>query len=322
MKIHQSYEAVVLVQYLLSYLALISLYKSSIRLFNLPWAALITGLYFLGFYMIQFWNLFLYAESLLISMTCFSLYYLIKWDKHVLRKWETPIMVLVIGLTFFTKPTGVAILAAMTAVLMKTIWEKIEMQKIKVVFTSLVLVSGLVLLNQMLSTFGFVNDYLSGEIVYNISNVSDQDYAKYLIMEKPDDLWLPNENHPTLIRFASLILFNPYYSIKLIGTKLFYFLFYVRPYYSWIHNMMALAVLVPMYVFFVKEIIQGEISVNLKLFASVYLLVSISSTVLLTVDWHSRFLMPVLPLIFLIGGMGISRLVMVIWNYNKTFSLK
>lgn len=309
MKIHPSFEAVVMVQYLLSFLAMISLYRSAIRLTGKPIVGLITCGLFLGFFKIQFWNLFLYAESLLISLTCFTVYFIIKWDKNELRNWEVPLMILVILTTFFTKPTGIAILAASCVLLFWKVGGEIRSKKIKWGVGIAVLIVGILLLNKMLHTFGFVDDYLSGEIIYNVTNVSHQDYARYLIMDRPDNLWLPDDNHPTLIRFASLIVMNPWYSIKLISTKLFYFLFYVRPYYSWIHNVMALLVLLPMYGFFIMEMVKGDTNRSFKFFIAVFFLISTLSPVLLTVDWSSRFLMPLLPLVFLLGSKGMVRFI-------------
>lgn len=59
--IYDSLGMVVLGQVALSYVALMSLYGSGRRLFINPQAGLVTGILFLGFLMISFWNFWIYC---------------------------------------------------------------------------------------------------------------------------------------------------------------------------------------------------------------------------------------------------------------------
>lgn len=377
------FEGIVIFQYIFAYIAMIAIYFTSINIFQNPKTALFTGLWFLGFFMISFWNLFIYAESLLISLYCISFYFLSKAYRGNLKTYQAIIAVFIFAWAILVKPTAIALLAAiLTAGLYKLFTKyslsfrlkreissthtqltqlinstqstqltnsfslspssfnnpsslrplplssplrapffilKSKIYKLKYLpqfgkFAKLVVLLTflfspfpfLILLNQMLSTFGIVEAYKNGEIVYNIHKMAHMDYAASLMIPVPDNLSLPEENWSPLAKMGYLWLFNPWYSIKLFSTKLFYYFLYIRPYYSWMHNALALAALLPMYYGFIKSMRSKSLKPELKIFALTLVAVSAFSVSLLTINWNSRFLMPILPLIFLIGAGGIA----------------
>lgn len=306
--LYDSLGMVVLGQVALSYVALLSLYGSGSRLFGNLQAGLVTGLLFLGFFMISFWNFWIYCESLLISLNCLSFYFLIKWYKGEGNTGNYILGILVIIAAFFTKPTGIAMLGGILLSVSVILWEKKWLKRIRWGGLLGLIILFILLLNQMLSTFGFVEAYQMGEVVYNIHKLADKDYARWLILEVPENLYVPASEHPPIIQFVSIIIGNPVYSIQLFGTKLFFYLLYLRPYYSLIHNVLALVFLLPVYVFFFQEISKGLIPKPFKLIVLGFIVISILSASLMTINWNSRFLVPVLPLIFLLAGNEVARL--------------
>lgn len=307
--IHDSLGMVVLGQVALSYAALMSLYGSGRRLFGNPQAGLAAGLLFLGFFMISFWNFWIYCESLLISLNCLSIYFLIKWVKGEGSLGNYILGILVIIAAFFTKPTGIAVLGGIMSSAVFILWGKEQFKKVR--WGGLIGVAFLfiLLLNQMLTTYGFVEAYQMGEIIYNIHKLADKDYAQWLLEDVPENLFIPSSELPPIIQFVSLIISNPVYSLQLFGTKLFFYLFYIRPYYSLAHNVLALAVLLPVYVFFIQEMSKDLISKPFKIFVFGFVLISVLSASLMTINWNSRFLVSILPVIFLIAGNGILKLI-------------
>lgn len=306
--VHDSLGMVVIGQVALSYVALMSLYGSGRRLYGNPQAGLVSGLLFLGFLMISFWNFWIYCESLLISLNCLSIYFLIKWVKGKRNLGNYVVGTLVIIAAFFTKPTGIALLGGILLSAAFILWRKEQFKSVRWAGLIGVVFLFILLLNQMLSTFGFVEAYKMGEIVYNIHKLADKDYAQWLIVEVPENLFIPSSELSPIIQFVSLILGNPVYSLQLFGTKLFFYLFYIRPYYSMVHNALALIVLLPIYVFFFLEMIKDSISKSFKIFVLGFIAISILGTSLMTINWNSRFLVPVLPLIFLFACNGIVKL--------------
>ena len=317
--IHDSLGAIVLGQVLLSYVALVSLYFSAIRLFQNPKAGLTTGFLFLGFVMVSFWNFWIYCESLLISLNCLAFYFLIKWIKGERSMWEIGLGVLIMLAAFFTKPTGIALLAGLMGVMGYYLWSNEQVKKFRWWGLGIFIFLFHFLLNRMLATFGFVDAYQLGEVVYNIHKLSHMDYAHWLLVDVPGDLFIPDADYPSLVQFVLLVFGNPIYSLRLFGTKLFFYLLYIRPYYSLWHNALALLFLLPVYYVFVKEMRRELLDRAIKIFIGLFCVVSILSATLLTINWNSRFLVVVLPLVFLIGGNQLSRVFSIKAQATKLF---
>ncbi|WP_113922808.1 hypothetical protein [Cognataquiflexum aquatile] len=301
------FEGIVVFQYVFAYAALIAMYFASINLYQNPKAALLTCIWFLGFIMISFWNLFLYAESLMISLYCISFFFLSQAYRGKLDTFQGILAILVMIWAIMVKPTGVALLAGLVAVAIAFAWKRISTLGWKLAFSTTLIVGLLVLVNQMLGTFGIVEAYQNGEVVYNIHKMAHMDYASSLMLTVPNDLSLPAVDWSPLGKMIYLWIFNPLYSLQLFGTKLFYYLMYVRPYYSWVHNIIALCALIPMYFAFFQAIRGNSLGRFPKIFSLTLIGCSALSVALLSDNWNSRFLMPVLPLVFLVGGNVISR---------------
>jgi 4-amino-4-deoxy-L-arabinose transferase-like glycosyltransferase len=315
--IHDSLGMVVLGQVALSYIALISLYASGMRLFGNLKAGLVTGMMFLGFFMISFWNFWIYCESLLISLNCLSIYFLIRWVKGEGNLGNYIIGALVIIAAFFTKPTGIALLAGIGLMIFYWFWKEYSNKTIKYGLLTVFFIGFVLLLNHMLSTFTFVRDYQIGELIYNAHTLPNQPYTKYLMISQPENLYIPPSDWQPLVQFIAIIFGNPLYSLKLFSAKLFYYLFYVRPYYSPLHNLLALLVLIPVYVGFIWAFKKDQIPASVRVFVLGFIGVSVLSSTLLTVDWNSRFLVAVLPLIFLIAAKEIGNNVLLLFQKTR-----
>jgi hypothetical protein len=304
--IYPSLGAIVIAQVLLSYMAVLSLHASSKRLFGSEGAGLWVVCLFLGFFMISFWNYWIYAESLFISLNCLSLYFLIKWVKKEIT-W--PIFALggvILCWTIFTKPTGVALLAALCALGIFFALKMATTPVRKAAIYSLIVLGFLVVLNAMLETFGFIDDYKRGEIVFNIQKLRHMDYARWLIVPVPENLYLPSQDYPPLVQLLALMLGNPAYTLKLFSLKFFFFITGIRPYYSVWHNLYNVGILIPAYFLFGYNVIKKAVPPQLIWFSLTFVGVTVLSPTILTIDWNGRFLLPMLPVIFLVGAGGMS----------------
>lgn len=296
-------EGIVLFQYAFAYLGMVALYFAAINLYGKPKTAFVACIWVLGFVMISFWNLFVYAESLMISLYCMGFYFLSVAYKGNLTLGKGILGAVVFVWAILCKPTGVALLAGLMAVGIVWAWKKLPSIGWRIAFSGAVAVGFLALLNQMLSTFGIVEAYQNGEIVYNVHKLPE--YASYLQLAVPANLDLPAQDLQPNSKILYLWAFNPIYSLKLFGAKLFYYLLYVRPYYSWPHNLLALGLLLPMYWAFVRSMLGRSLGIYPKVFSLTVVGCSVLSVALLADNWNSRFLMPVLPLVFLVGSGGL-----------------
>ncbi|UCS91940.1 glycosyltransferase family 39 protein [Echinicola marina] len=306
--IYNSLGMVVFGQLLLSYTALISVYASAKSLYAQPKAGLWAGIGFVVFFMISYWNFEIYCESLLISLNCLAFYFILRGVRGRGGQQLWGMGSLIILAAVFTKPTGIALLAGVFALLLTLLWHKIKKRTVKYTCLMVGTLTLLLLANKMLSTFTFVRDYQVGEIIYNLEVLPFGAYEKWLKLEVPQDLYLPDASWPPLVQLLVLVLANPLYALQLLGAKLFYYLFYIRPYYSSMHNGYMLLILLPFYIGFVKGIRSNKVPMGIRVMVAVFLLVSILSTILMTIDWRNRFLVAILPWVLIIGSGSLAKI--------------
>ena len=295
-------EAVVAVQVLVHGVAAAVLYRTSYRLFASRRAALATAVLFLGWIEIPTWNFYILAESWYTSLICFVLYYLVSFDGS-LKRWI--ITTLVVVLAFITKPTGIAALIAYGVFLLS--YYSVRIRKLKpVAYLIGMLIVPLLygLINQMLASFVLIENYATGEIVYGMSTVHEYAGREQLILPT-GNLDIPSFQNAPVLRLLLFVISNPIYFIKLSLLKLLYFLGHIRPYYSWLHNAFIVTTLYPIYLLAGKALLQKRSEISIRRFFFVFLLMHMVAITATSVDWDGRFLMPLLPVVFLLAGQEI-----------------
>lgn len=295
---------IILIQYFLSYLATMLIYQTSIVLFNHSLKALCASLYYILFLETISWNSYVLCESLYMSLTCASFYCLSSVYRNPSNIRMYLVTVFCIALTFFTKPTGVALLGAVIITLVVMLLKRRNSFILRTAFASISLVSFALLIDKMLTTFLIMENYKLGEVVYAITTLPLKPEYEPLILTPPATLTFPSDHLSPVTKVFLFILYNPIYWIKLFSLKVFYFFIHVRPYWSLSHNIFCLVMLLPMYYFFIQAIIKRFLSNEVLLFSVVYISIHTLSVGITTVDWDGRFLMPLLPLLFLIGSNG------------------
>ncbi len=295
--------AMVIGQVLISGVAVFCIYRSGILL-SVRVAGLWAAVSFLGWVKISQWNFYVLCESLLISFTAIAFYLLLRYYKTNKGLWLT---LLVLLLTFFIKPTGLWIaLAGLGFILSKPGNAPILFDRIspRILFLLLIVV-GLVLINQMLRTFQMIETYATGETVYDTSTAAWLSESKRLIVSPPTDLFVPPEGQP-LVRLVQFIFLNPFFFAKLFFAKLFLFGLHVKPFYSTLHNIWIAATLYPSYFLAVKGI-KSISEKTIRIFLLIFIALNVLSIAFTTEDWDGRFLMPLLPVIFVLAGCGASK---------------
>ena len=306
-QIHNSELAIVIAQKILSWIAVISIYKTSKLIFNNPKGAMITSLLSILFIEILAWNSYILCESVYCSFTCISFFVLAKIHRGSTNIGTLTLAVLVISLAVLAKPTGIALLGAISL---------IAFIKLKVFITnrtlrySLIFLSCLVLIlliNKMLTTYLVMENYQLGEIVYAITTITHKPEYDLLVVSVPNNLFIPSQESFPLIKILSFIIHNPIYWTKLFIGKIFYFLLHIRPYWSIQHNVFSLVVLLPLYFYAIQAVIKKRLKKDLLIFFMAYMFIHILSIGITSVDWDGRFLMPLLPAIFIVASSEIAR---------------
>nr|WKN37922.1 glycosyltransferase family 39 protein [Tunicatimonas sp. TK19036] len=306
--------AVILFQVLAHGLAAVALYLASQRLFATRGAALISALFFLTWIEVSAWNFYLLAESWYVSLVCFLLYALVSFDGSFQKSLLTSVLVLGV---FMTKPTGIAALPAYGVFLFA--FYKAHLLRWKPLFYSLVILMVplfIELLNAMLSTFVLVENYATGEVVYGMSGV--QGYAgKEQLLLPAQDLEIPPADLAPVSRWLLFVISNPGYFARLSMTKAWYYLAHIRPYYSVAHNAFIILTLYPLYVLAAIAGLRRKENRPFQMFAITFAAVHVMAIMVTTVDWDGRFLMPLLPLVFLFGGVGVWNTIKPYWRAYK-----
>jgi len=305
--IYSTLGTVVFLQYVLSFVAVCCLYFTSVRLFESKLTAFITGLLFILFFELNLYNSYILAESYFISMISISIFFLVKWLNSGFTLIYSLFGGIVLVITVLIKPTGIALLAGIIAIGIANYWQYINHSIWKIALVVLLIIPFFLLVNRMLETYGFIENYKLGEVVYGVSEFGGNPIYSALKVSRPVELELTYRELPPLLELIYFIWNYPFYWIKLFLVKLFYYLTHIRPYWSFFHNIFNLIFLLPLYFFFIRSLVHYRGDFRIRLFTIVFITMNILSVCVLSVDWDGRFLLPVLPLVFLWAGPEIAR---------------
>ena len=304
--IGESYSYIIGLQYLLSFISVIYLFKTSMLLWDSRKVGLFTVCAYILFVDILSWNSFILAESFYTSMICISLYYLLLLNKKKATVADMIIGVSIVLLAVFTKPTGIALLAAILGALSLRF---LSSKKFTVLVKSIpVLLVGLALFllsEKMLTSFLVLENYQIGEIIYAVTTIPSLPSLNQLVVTPPDNLYIPSKDYTKLTQIILFIWNNPIYWTELFLKKVFYMVVHIRPFWSWEHNLYSLLFLLPSYYLVIFMLFKSALTPVVKRFSVIYLLMHCLSVGLTSVDWDGRFLMPLLPVVFLIAGKGV-----------------
>jgi hypothetical protein len=157
----------------------------------------------------------------------------------------------------------------------------------------------------MMATYQIIENYTVGEVIYGVGSYEGESSIEGLTITPPDNLHVMDSPTP-IVKVASFILQNPWYWSKLFGLKVYYLLSHTRPFWSGTHNWYSILILVPSYILFLRALVGKTLDVRVKLFSTVFLLIHIISVGVTSEDWDGRFLIPMLPVIFVFSGAGLN----------------
>lgn len=295
---------IVLLQIIISWLSIVAIYKSSFLLFKENAIAFATSIAYLSFIEISSWNFYILSESFYSSMMCIAIYLVIR--THLNPTYKNLILCFIACLvTFFTKPTGIALCFAAGILLLNQNKNYVLKTPKYLLVTFAIILPTLIyiLINRMLESFVLIENYLLGEIVYGVTTIPnlpsmdtmtiDVDMAKIIV---------PDKSHSPIVRIFLFFIQNPAFFIKLSSLKLFWFLVHCKPYYSLIHNVFIAVLLYPIYLFFGISLSKNAIDKPIKVFILCFVIANCLIVSLTSEEWDGRFLMPILPVLFLVGA--------------------
>jgi hypothetical protein len=299
--ISSSYLIITIVQYLISYLAVLAIYRSTEFLFKNSRSSMVACCLYILFYELMAWNSYILAESLYASFTCFSLYsFLCYHDKPSALR-----LLAVSGVLIFTamiKPTGIALVGALAAIGIYALQKRVKSIAPKTLAILVMAVVFMMITDKMLTTYLIMENYQNGEVIYGLVTLPHHTQYGSLLVTPPENLYVPQEDMRPLLKIIYFIGHHPWYWTKLFFTKLFFFLGHIRPFWSTGHNLFSVSFLVPVYILAIRTLLKKVITVPHAIFAITFLSIHVLSVCITSEDWDGRFLMPLLPVFFILSS--------------------
>lgn len=278
---------IVLIQVIASYLAMVCVYDISKNIFQSKTSGLIASLFYVFWFKIHEWNFFLYTESLYTSFSIFVIWFLVS-KKITIQNvvW----FIVVLTFTIFIRPSSVSLILGLLVYGLINIYKNVNFKWFSFIFVSSFLVF-LFGVNTWLQFYDLIPSYLKAEIIY--PNIS-------LGVSCPDNVKVMNRGIP-LFDLMSFIVCNPIYFGKLFLIKWVLFYTNVKPYFSVWHN-----AFIVVFLSFVYVLTFGVVKYNIRNIAVIMLLSIILCQGLIvgltTENWDGRFLIPILPLFFILSS--------------------
>jgi hypothetical protein len=243
---------------------------------------------------VQYLNYYILTESLFTS-SIIILFYLLASARTTSGFFLAMLAAL---LPTALRPNGFIALVAAIGYIITLNWKHIKRYRFKAgIAVGILLIAILLTLDKyLLSTFKLIETYARGEIIY-ASNL--------FAVSTPEPLVIPPAHLSPLSRLAIFFADQPAFFLELLLTKLLLFLLYIKPYYSLFHNLSIILIIYPLYMFSIRYITSSRGDAPSKVFAATVFALQAAIVAFTVEDWDSRFIIPMLPLVMIMGMCGL-----------------
>ena len=293
---------VVLVQSLVTFLSGVLIFRITKKLYNFN-AGILAMILFLFSPDIQMRNFYILTDIFYINLMIISFYFFF-FNKNIL------LTCLFIIFIILVRPHGIIFIFFLFFILGNR-YLKYLSKLVKYLLLCLLFVIFILFLNTSLI---YVEDKLGSLINIYKYIIYEYDYMPFLV---PKDLPISNNINISLQEFLILIIKYPLFFFKIFITKLLFFLFRLKPYYSDAHNLYLL--LSTGFLYVLSSISLFYLKVNKKFYQFFYFLLigTCISVIITSLDWSGRFYLPLLPFLYMLTGMSLSYFNILIKNKYK-----
>jgi hypothetical protein len=302
-------------QVLLSFWAVILVYKTAYALTSSSFCAFVAALLLASSQDIQQWNFYILTESVFTSAFVFCLAILVLVKKRIYLLLSAPLWVF----TCIIRPNGFIIVLAAAAYFFHFYYRLASLSQRRVMLVATMIMGAVLIgiINKLLGSFTLVETYARGEVIYGTfySDLSPPGSSFFYRITPPESLEMPPATTSALQKLLLFFWHNPTYSIKLALAKGFTFLAFAKPHFSKAHNLLIFLTIYPCYFLAFKAWRQRT---KLPILQSLFTVVGLQTImVMFTVeDWDCRFTAPILPFIFILGAVGIKSIHDKKWSLN------
>jgi len=304
--LHIKVSAIIILQIISGALAVIAVYKITQIITQGNLTAFLASLLYTGWFEFQQWNLIVYTDALFANSVVIVIYLLLIARTPLQQAMVYLLMIFVALL----RPPGIGFIIAVVCSIIfgNRIFSRGNVALKVFMIVAVLLVGGFVV-NAVLADFvdSFIDSYSKAEIIY--PNIS-------LGIAIPNQLIIPDENHIPILRLAHFAVFNPVYFVKISTLKVLLFLGHVKPYYSLLHNLYIGIYLGAAY-FFALWGIRRFPSRRAGNFVLLFTGFQIATIALTSENWDGRFLLPLLPWVFIAAAVGITDFRRKVWQTNR-----
>ena len=237
------------------------------------------------------WHFYIYSDSLFTSCCIWCICGLCTF-----KSWPAKVLWgFVILFTSFIRPVGVVLfmlyILALLVPFKRRPWLYWGLTCLAI-FSLFFFVS-----TSMMPTFELLDSYKKGEIIYS--------YPPWNIPSAL--LSLPRSPENSISNLAFFIFHNPVYFLKLSTVKAIAFLVNAKPFYAWYHNALIVFILFPAYSLFLLGLKQWK-NENVKQVLLYWILGNVLIVAFSAEDWDGRFLLPILPFVWIGASIALSNL--------------
>jgi hypothetical protein len=294
-KLNLSLVYLVYFQVLLSFVAVILMYKTAHALTANHFCAFVAALLLASSQDIQQWNYYILTESVFTTALIACFYWLV-CSRGKTRLFLIPLVLY----TCSVRPNGFMIVAAIFVYYFFSLYQSVGKTNKRNLELGIIVGGALLLLvaNQLLSPFTIVETYARGEIIYGSSTYK---------ITPPQDLQMPPQ---TALALQKIVLFfweNPAFALKQFFAKGLYFLAFIKPYFSPLHIALIALTVYPSYILATQAFVRP----STKPYALALLtVIGLETFIVMSTseDWDCRFIVPILPFVFLLAALGLQNI--------------
>jgi hypothetical protein len=283
-----------IVQLLLNALAVVCFYKLVQKLSDKYQAAVFGTLLLILCIPYQKWTAYLFTESIFFSLVIIYTYVLFASFKN--RYAKPALATLLLLLLVVSRPTGMLVIPATVAFISYHLF--VNKKKLWAFVIWLPGVAGLLLLVDAAmkgkGEFDFIKPFVEEHIICGV----------------PERIATAAAGNGDSLRVLLMYIGQHFFDfIQLAFLRLISFFGLYRSYYSPMHNLLLIAGFYPIYILSTFSIRYMYRNASAFFIFSVVLVITFALSVMLTCDdWHNRFIMPVMPVIFIYAAVGGSQL--------------
>jgi len=304
--LHIKVSVIVILQINSGAMAVYAVYKITQIITNGNLTAFLASLLYTGWFEFQQWNLIVYTDALFASGVVITIYLLLIARTPL----QQATVYLLITFVALLRPPGIGfIIAVICSIIPGNRFFSRGSVALKTFMVFAVLLVGGFAVNVVLADFvdSFIESYSKAEIIY--PNIS-------LGIAIPNQLIIPDENHIPIVRLALFAVFNPLYFLKVSTLKVLLFLGHVKPYYSLLHNLFIGIYLGVAYIFSLLGIRRFP-NRRVGIFMLLFIGFQMATIALTSENWDGRFLLPLLPWVFIAAAVGFSEFRRKVWQTNR-----